>query len=174
MSFWVKNPVFGSKSLEKFGKISEKVQKSLETGFSKHSEIFEILEIVLFQKLQKNVVKLELRKLQKNSFLLENRLESSVKSSQCRALLWSSSYTCLCFKTLRLLCAALLNLVSPATTFVHKPTLGTTLPHLRNPKYYLQWLASWYIERTCFSFTFFLNFSWHILIPFPFTFRRVI
>jgi len=42
--------------------------ESSETGFSEHSEILEIFEIVLFRnfrKLQKNDVKLELRKLQK-------------------------------------------------------------------------------------------------------------
>jgi len=63
---------------EKFGKSSGKVREkfgksleSLETGFSECSEILEILEIseiVLFQnfqKLRKNDVKLELRKLQK-------------------------------------------------------------------------------------------------------------
>jgi len=55
------NPVFGSKSLEKFG-------KSLETGFSEFLKIPEISEIVLFRnfpKLQKNDVKLELQKLRK-------------------------------------------------------------------------------------------------------------
>jgi len=88
------NPVFGSKSLEKFGESLEKfgkvrkvqkslessekfgkVWKSLETGFSECLEISEILKIVLFrtfQKLRKNDVKLE--------------LESLVKSSECRAL----------------------------------------------------------------------------------------
>ncbi len=63
-NFRSKNPVFGSKSLEK-------VWKSLETGFSECSEILEILEIVVFrtfrklQKLQKYNVKLELRKSRK-------------------------------------------------------------------------------------------------------------
>jgi len=59
---WVfesKNPVFGSKS-------SEKVQKSSETGFSKHSEISEIVLFQNFRKLQKNDAKLELRKSKKN------------------------------------------------------------------------------------------------------------
>ena len=46
---WVfesKNPGFGSKSLEK-------VWKSLETGFSEHSEILEIVLFQNFRKLQK-------------------------------------------------------------------------------------------------------------------------
>jgi len=62
--FWVKkkpvykskNPVFGSKSLEKvwkkFGKSLEKVWKKFrkvwEQGFSEHSEFSKISEIVLF------------------------------------------------------------------------------------------------------------------------------
>jgi hypothetical protein len=68
---------------KKFGKFGNRVSKCLE-----------ILEIVLFQnfrKLQKNDVKLKLRKLQKNSFRLKNRLESSVKSSECRALTLTSA-----------------------------------------------------------------------------------
>jgi len=40
-----------------------------------------------FQNLRKNDIKLEVRKSQKNSFRLENRLESSVKSLECRALI---------------------------------------------------------------------------------------
>jgi len=57
---WVfesKNPVLGSKILEKFGKSSEnaeKVWKSLETGFSECSEILEIVLFRTFWKLQKN------------------------------------------------------------------------------------------------------------------------
>jgi len=50
--------VFGSKSLEK-------VWKSSETGFLEHSEISEIVLFQNVQKLQKNDVKLELRKSQK-------------------------------------------------------------------------------------------------------------
>jgi len=53
--------VFGSKSLEKVWK----VQKSLETGFSECAEISEIVLFQNFQKLQKNDVKLKLRKSQK-------------------------------------------------------------------------------------------------------------
>jgi len=78
----------GQKVWKKFGKSLE----SLETGFSKCSEFTEISEIVLFrtfQKLQKNDVKLKLQKSQKNLFQLKNRLESLVKSSECRALLKS-------------------------------------------------------------------------------------
>jgi len=45
--------------------LGQKVRKSLETGFSEHSEISEIVFFQNFQKLQKNDVKLELRKLQK-------------------------------------------------------------------------------------------------------------
>jgi len=48
--------------------LGKTVWKSLETGFSEHLEITEILEIGLFQtfqKLRKNDVKLELQKLQK-------------------------------------------------------------------------------------------------------------
>ncbi len=70
-------------------KILEKVQKSSETGFSECSEFTEISEIVLFRtfrKLQKNDVKLEIRKSQylkiaKNSFRLENRLYSLVQNA---------------------------------------------------------------------------------------------
>jgi hypothetical protein len=75
--FESKNPVFGLKSLEmfwkvqksseKFGKV-QKVQKSLEnseTGFSKCSEISEIIIFQTFPKLLKNDIKLELQKLQK-------------------------------------------------------------------------------------------------------------
>ncbi len=54
---------------KKFGNnflfLGQKVRKSLETGFSKHSEFSEFLEIVLFrtfQKLRKNDVKLKLQK----------------------------------------------------------------------------------------------------------------
>jgi hypothetical protein len=53
--FLSQNPIFGSKSLEK-------VQKSLETGFSKCSEISEIVLFQTFQKLWKNDVQLELWK----------------------------------------------------------------------------------------------------------------
>jgi len=52
---WVfesRNPVFGSKSLEKFGN----VRKSSETGFSECSEILEIVLFQNFQKLRKNDV----------------------------------------------------------------------------------------------------------------------
>ncbi len=51
----------GQKFWKKFGKTSE----TLETGLSKCSEFTEISEIVLFRKLQKNDVKLELQKSQK-------------------------------------------------------------------------------------------------------------
>jgi hypothetical protein len=51
----------GQKVWKKFGK----VQKSSETGFSKHSEISEIVLLQNFRKLQKNDDKLELRKSQK-------------------------------------------------------------------------------------------------------------
>ncbi len=60
-----KNPVFGSKSLEKVWKKFGKVR---EQGFSEHSEFSKISEIVLFysfRKLRKNDIKLELRKSQK-------------------------------------------------------------------------------------------------------------
>ncbi len=61
---WVfesKNPVFGSKSLEKVWK----VWKSLETGFSECAEISEIVLFQNLQKLQKNDVKLKLGKSRK-------------------------------------------------------------------------------------------------------------
>ncbi len=45
--------------------LDQKVQKSLETGFSEHSEISEIVLFRTFQKLRKNDVKLELRKSRK-------------------------------------------------------------------------------------------------------------
>jgi len=80
--FESKNPVFGSKVWKKFG-------ESSETGFSECLEFMKILEIVLFQtlqKLQKNYVELQLQKSQKNSFRLENQLKSSVKSFERRAL----------------------------------------------------------------------------------------
>ncbi len=86
-----KNLFFGQKVWKKLGK----VWKNLETGFSEHSEISEILEIVLFRnfrKLQKNDVKLELRKSRKNLFRLENRRESLDKSSECRVLLSLSHF----------------------------------------------------------------------------------
>ncbi len=44
---------------------SEKVWKSLKTGFSKHSEILEIVLFRTFPKLRKNDVKLGLRKSRK-------------------------------------------------------------------------------------------------------------
>ncbi len=66
--FESKNPVFGSKSSEKFKKSLEKVWQSsgsLETGFSECSEISEIVFFQTFEKLRKNDVKLELRKSRK-------------------------------------------------------------------------------------------------------------
>jgi len=63
--FESKNPVFGSKSLEKVWKKFGKSSKSSETGFSKHLEISEIVLFQTFQKLRKNDVKLKLRKSQK-------------------------------------------------------------------------------------------------------------
>ncbi len=68
LKVWIfksKNPVFGSKSSEKIRKKFRKVWKSSETGFSKHSEISEIVLFRTFQKLQKNDIKLELRKSRK-------------------------------------------------------------------------------------------------------------
>ena len=53
---------------KKFGISLEKVWESLETGFSKHSKFTEYSEFVLFRsfrKLQKNDIKIELRKSQK-------------------------------------------------------------------------------------------------------------
>jgi len=69
--FWVlgfraKNPVFQSKSSEKFGKKFGKVRKSSvisETGFSNCLEILEIWKFRTFRKLRKNGVLFELRKL---------------------------------------------------------------------------------------------------------------
>ncbi len=58
----------GQKVRKKFGKVWKNignVWKSSETGFSKHSEISEIVLILNFQKLQKNDVKLELQKSRK-------------------------------------------------------------------------------------------------------------
>jgi len=49
--FESKNPVFGSKSLEK-------VRKSLETGFSKHSEILEIILFQTFKNYEKMILNL--------------------------------------------------------------------------------------------------------------------
>jgi len=80
--FWVKK--FGKslvkvwKSLEKFGKN----RKSSEIGFSKCSEILEILEIVLFrtfQKWWKNDVKLELQKSRKAHSDLKTDLKVRLK-----------------------------------------------------------------------------------------------
>jgi len=50
---------------EKFGKSLEKVWKSLETRFSEHSEILEIVLFQTFQNLRKHDVKLKLRKSRK-------------------------------------------------------------------------------------------------------------
>jgi hypothetical protein len=68
-----------------FGKSSEKVRKR----FGKGSEISEIRNFRIFQKLRKNDVTRN-SKITKNLFRLENRLESSVKSSECRALKYKS------------------------------------------------------------------------------------
>jgi len=57
-----KNLFLGQKVWIKFRKILEKVWKISEIGFSECSEILEIVLFRNFQKLQKNDVKLELRK----------------------------------------------------------------------------------------------------------------
>ncbi len=73
-----KNLFFESKSLGKFGKSSKN---------------FRNCSIPNFPKIAKNDVQLELLKIAKNSFQLENRLENRLeslfKSSECRALVSS-------------------------------------------------------------------------------------
>jgi len=72
--FESKKPVFESKNLfmgQKFWKKFGKCSETLEIGLSKCSEFTEISEIVLFQKLQKNDVKLELQKSRKTCSYLK-------------------------------------------------------------------------------------------------------
>jgi len=59
------------------------VRKSLETGFSEHSEISEIVLFQTFQKLQKNDFKLELRKSQKTR-------SDSKTDSKVRLKVWNA------------------------------------------------------------------------------------
>ncbi len=100
--FRAKNPVFLSKILEKFGKkfgkgseILEKVRKFRKLVFPNvrkfrkfgNSELSENYEKMMFNSNSK---------IAKNSFRLENQLESSVKSSECRALPWMLHLTFQC------------------------------------------------------------------------------
>jgi len=81
--FWVKN---FRKLRKKLGKILEKVRQVRKQGFPNVRKFLKLFFFRNFRKLRKNDVKLEPRKSQKNSFQLKNQLESSVKSSECRAL----------------------------------------------------------------------------------------
>jgi len=75
--FESKNPLFGSKSLEK-------VQKSLEIGFSKHSEILEIFLFRNFQKLQKMTLNSNFRNRKKKTCF------NSKTNSKVRLKVWNA------------------------------------------------------------------------------------
>jgi len=90
--FRAKNPVFRSKSLEKFGKKLVKVRKFRKKFGNSGNWFFLMfgnfgnLEIPIFPKTSKKWRPIQTSEITKYSFRLGNRPESSVKSSECRAL----------------------------------------------------------------------------------------
>jgi len=102
--FRAKNPVFRSKSLEKFRKkfgksseIAEKVQKFQKLVFPNvryNFGNFGNLEIPNFPKITKKWRSTRNSEITKYSFRLKNRLESLVKSLECRTILSTFNFIC--------------------------------------------------------------------------------
>jgi len=94
--FRAKNPVLWSKSSEKFGNWFFRMFGNFGN--------FGNLKIPKFPKITKKWRLTRNSKIAKNSFRLENRLESSVKSSECRALIPITLYnnSLLCYNVIGL------------------------------------------------------------------------
>ncbi len=85
--FRAKNPVFRSKSLEKFGKNFGKKFGNFVNWFFRMFGNFGNLEIPNFPKTSEKWHTIRTSEIRKYSFRLENRPESSAKSLECRALI---------------------------------------------------------------------------------------